>query len=137
MSFFYFDANNNEDLTDDGPPRRLEIDPEDSVACLDLTFTLPTGRPWTVQIRGRGRVDDRISASIGRPVMAFAIRTNTARRGWWVPGDDSLPVEFFTPRPPSAGSMSEAIWFVFIDANRDGTVGAGDLTVLLANWGDC
>jgi len=116
---FYFDANNNENLTDDGLPLPWTIDSSDSMVGINLDFTLTGGRAWIARLLGGG-LDERASQSVGRPVLTYGIVTNTARRGWWVPRGDSIPVEFFAPCPPGATSMSHENWFVFIDVNRDG-----------------
>ncbi len=117
---FYFDANNNEDLTDDGPPMLWKSDPADSMQWIDLDYTLTDGSTWSTLFIGGGFPDEQTSQTIGRPVLIYALRTNTARHGNWIFHDDTLPTEFYTFQPPNPDDQRLDNWFVLIDVNRDG-----------------
>jgi len=117
---FYFDANNNEDLTDDGPPMTWKSDPADSTEWIDLTYALPDGPTWSIQFIAGGYPDRQTSEAIGRPVLVYAVRSNTSRFGTWVVRNDSLPVEFYAFQPPGPDGDSLGNWFILIDVNRDG-----------------
>jgi hypothetical protein len=117
---FHFDANNNEDLTDDGPPLTWQIDSTDSLEWIDLACFLPDGGAFATQFIAGGSINEQISATIGRPALDYAVRSNTAREGVWVVRQDSLLVEFYAFQRPNPGNDSLGNWFVLIDVNRDG-----------------
>jgi thiol-disulfide isomerase/thioredoxin len=121
---FYFDANNNQDLTDDGGPRTW-VDANDEMEWPHVAFKTVTayGFPVVVHLLKTSDPRDRMtSAKFGRPVLSYAAYMNSARFGSWVLGGDTIGVQIFS-RHPSGRMLMAPGEFLFLDVNDDGTFG--------------
>ncbi len=119
---FYFDRNNNEDLTDDGPPLQWQVDTtREDVAFLSLNSSWPEHYPIHARILHRDvPLDKMLSRQAGRPVLVYSLVTFGARRGVWHMDSTSYDIELFSMLNSGRISGMPGEWFV-IDVNQDGS----------------
>lgn len=117
---FYFDRNNDEDLTNDGLPLTWCDNPaiEDS-SFLEFRTTMDNGYPLVARILYDGSpVNDGFSQQFGREVHTYPMITFSAKRGEWLLHDTTYDIELFTMNPSGRLLQRSGEWFI-IDVNHD------------------
>ncbi len=117
---FYFDANNDEDLTNDGPPLTWTKDPADSTSeYVEFNHTMPDGFHLKAHIVKYGSAYDKdLSKQIGRSALVYAMITFSAKRGVWHLDKDTFDIEVFTQNASGRFLKENYEWFI-IDANHN------------------
>jgi|GEM_PF-6565987 len=117
---FYFDANNDEDLTNDGPPLTWTKDPADSTSeYVEFNHTMPDGFHLKAHIlKPQSAYDEDYSKRIGRSALVYEMITFTAKRGVWHLDKDTFDIEVFTQNASGRFLKKNYEWFI-IDANHN------------------
>lgn len=133
---FYFDANNDLDLTNDGPPLTWVFDTTD-INSGHIVFERTTPYGFTMRMRVLYTPYpevDLLSQTYGQAVLVYDLRILSNRHGEWVVGRDTVPIELLTLNPGGRviGQVTE---FIYFDADRNGKfeVGPPDQHISLAN----
>ncbi len=118
---FYFDRNNNGDLTDDGPPISWQTDTTlESSAFLSLQSDWPPHHPTHARIlHDDDPRDEMLNRQAGRPVLTYPLVTFGARRGVWHLDSIRYDIELFSMLNSGRILGMPGEWFI-IDVDHNG-----------------
>jgi len=119
--WLYADLNNNEDMTDDGPPFTWKTDSlSEDYPFIELQSDLPSEHPVHARILfDENPVNSSLSEEAGRTVLTYALVAYSARRGNWSLDSINYPVELFTMHNSGRILGIPGEWFI-IDIDRNG-----------------